>query len=380
MFLITGLGTGGAEMMLFKFLTRLDCTTFSPYVVSLIPGGVFENRIKDLGIPVFSLDMVQGVPNPFVLFRLKKYLDIIKPNIIQGWMYHANFIALFGKLLWDKKVPVLWSIHHSINSLKNEKISLALLIKLTALLSKKPDKVIFSAKTGKFQHLQIGYKSVNSLAINDNFDLTLFREESNRLRGLRNSWSISEDAILIGSLARFHPMKDHLGLLSAAAKVIGKYPNVYFVLAGPNVDYNNYELTSFIKKHGIADKIHLLGEIHYVPKFFNSIDIYVSSSAYGESFPNVIGEAMACGVSCVVTDVGDSKFIVGSTGIVVPPRDTEALMLAFKKLIELGPMKLVKMGEKAKSRISSEFDLDAPNSFVRKYEKLYMQAVEVPNK
>ena len=374
LFVITGLGTGGAEMMLFKFLSRLDRIKFSPYLISLIPGGVFEKRIKDLKIPIYSLNMSQGIPNPFALLKFKKYLNLIEPDIIQGWMYHANFLALCSKLLWNSNVPILWSIHHSVGSLKNEKISLAMLIRLTAFFSSKPNKVIFSANIGKNQHVKLGYQSVNSLAINDNFDLTVFKQFKSSIC-LRETLNIEKKSLLVGSLARFHPMKDHLGLLRAAVEIVRRHSFVHFVLAGPNIDSLNLELNSFIAANGLESNVHLLGEIHYVPDFLNSIELYISSSAYGESFPNVIGEAMACGVPCIATDVGDSKYIIGDAGIVVRPNNPKALCEAINKYVILGAEKLSNIGEVAKERISSNFDLDAPNSFVRKYEAIYHQMV-----
>ena len=373
-FITTSLTTGGAEMMLYKFLSRIDRQKFSPTVISMISGGVFVERVKALDIPVHDLGMQQGVPSLSALRKLNRLLNEIKPDLIQGWMYHANLISYVANILSKRKVPLIWSIHHSIDSLKAEKLSLAAVIKMTALFSSQVDTVVVSAKKGLKQHINIGYNPHNAIAISDNFDLSRYKpidEPSN----LRQTLNLPEDAILIGSVARYHPMKDHANLIDAAAEIVKDYPNLHFVTIGPSVDVQNAALTEQIERLGIAERIHLLGERQDIPSLMTSFDIFTSSSAYGESFPNVLGEAMSCQVPCVATDIGDSQAIIGDTGIVVPPRDPQALATAWRKLVDLSREERHELGLKARKRIQDNFNLDSSNSFVRKYESIYQVAV-----
>ncbi|MEY2858880.1 MAG: hypothetical protein RLZZ74_3193, partial [Cyanobacteriota bacterium] len=335
-FVITALGTGGAEMMLYKLLTRINRDRYSPSVISLIDGGVFIGRFHDLDIPVKTLGMKPGVYNPIILLKLRQMLQEIQPDIIQGWMYHANLAAQLANFLALGKAPVFWSIHHSVDSLKAEKLPLATTIKLTALLSSKVEKVIFSAEKGQKQHIQLGYDPTNGDAIGDNFDLAKYKPASNPQFNLRSSLGLPEDSILIGSVARYHPMKDHANLIEGAAILIANDPKVHFILVGPNVDQQNPALSAQIGKLGIADQVHLLGERQDIPDVMTSFDIFTTSSAYGESFPNVLGEAMSCQIPCVATDIGDSRTVIGETGMVVPPKDPQALADAWQKLIILG--------------------------------------------
>jgi glycosyltransferase involved in cell wall biosynthesis len=374
-FVITGLNTGGAEMMLYKFLSRIDRDKFSPTVIAMLEGGIFVERIQALNIPVYNLGMKEGIPNPQALLRLKKLLQQIQPDIIQGWMYHGNLIAHLANILSKRKVPVFWSIHHSVASLKAEKTTLAATIKLTALLSKHVEQVIFSADKGKNQHLKLGYCSDNAVAIGDNFDISKYKPTSEPQLNLRQSLNLPENSILIGSIARYHPMKDHANLIQAAALIVNENTDVHFILVGPNVDENNPILTEQIKQLGIGEKVHLLGERQDIPEIMTSLDIFTTSSAYGESFPNVLGEAMSCQIPCVATDVGDSEAIVGDTGIVVPPRDSQALREAWRQLILLGKDGRKNLGEKSRKRVETYFDLDGANSFVRKYESMYQIAL-----
>jgi glycosyltransferase involved in cell wall biosynthesis len=370
-FVITALGTGGAEMMLYKLLTRINRDRYSPSVISLIDGGVFIGRFHELDIPVKTLGMKPGVYNPMILLKLRSMLQEIQPDIIQGWMYHANLAAQLANFLALGKAPVFWSIHHSVDSLKAEKLPLAATIKLTALLSSRVEKVIFSAEKGQKQHIQLGYDPTNGAAIGDNFDLAKYKPAANPDFNLRSALSLPEDSILIGSVARYHPMKDHANLIEAAAILIANDPKVHFVLVGPNVDQQNPALSAQIKKLGIADQVHLLGERQDIPDVMTSFDVFTTSSAYGESFPNVLGEAMSCQIPCVATDIGDSRTVIGDTGVVVPPKDPQALADAWQKLIILGQEKRQDLGKQARQRIQDNFNLDGDNSFVRQYESLY---------
>jgi glycosyltransferase involved in cell wall biosynthesis len=370
-FVITALGTGGAEMMLYKLLTRINRDRYSPSVISLIDGGVFIGRFHDLDIPVKTLGMKPGVYNPIILLKLRQMLQEIQPDIIQGWMYHANLAAQLANFLALGKAPVFWSIHHSVDSLKAEKLPLATTIKLTALLSSKVEKVIFSAEKGQKQHIQLGYDPTNGDAIGDNFDLAKYKPASNPQFNLRSSLGLPEDSILIGSVARYHPMKDHANLIEGAAILIANDPKVHFILVGPNVDQQNPALSGQIGKLGIADQVHLLGERQDIPDVMTSFDIFTTSSAYGESFPNVLGEAMSCQIPCVATDIGDSRTVIGETGMVVPPKDPQALADAWQKLIILGQEGRQDLGKQARQRIQDNFNLDGDNSFVRQYENLY---------
>ena len=374
-FVITALGTGGAEMMLYKFLSRMDRDKFFPTVISMIEGGIFVERLQALDIPVYSLGMKAGIPNPLALIKLKKLLNQVKPDLIQGWMYHANLIAHLANIFSDYKVPVFWSIHHSIESLRAEKIPLAAVIKLTALLSQQVEEVVFSAEKGKIQHLKLGYCENNAIAISDNFDISKYKPVSDPQFNLRKSLNLPESSILIGSIARYHPMKDHANLISAAAKIVEDHPELHFILVGPSVDDQNPILTEQIEQLDIGERVHLLGERQDIPEIMTELDIFTTSSAYGESFPNVLGEAMSCQIPCVATDVGDSEAIIGDTGIVVPPKNPQALSEAWHKLILIGKDGRQDLGEKARNRIETYFDLDGSNSFVKKYESIYEAAL-----
>lgn len=368
LYIITGLGTGGAEMMLYRILSRIDKEKFQPVVVSLIDRGTIGDRIEALGIPVYTVGMQRGFPTPIDMYRLITIVKQVKPDIIQGRMYHANIAAQFANFFTGNKTPVLWSIHHTINSLSSEKKTTIAIIKFGAYLSRLPKQILYVSNSSKSQHETLGYSSSKSCLICNGFDLSLFQPSVDNRISVISELNLPKNSFLIGVIGRDHPMKDHANFVRASAILLKKYPNVHFLMIGKGVDHKNPILTQLIKELGIDNHVSLLGERNDIACLISSLDILTSSSAYGESFPNVVGEAMACGVPCVVTDVGDSAWIVGNTGYVVPTRNPEALASAWKKLLELGEDRRESLGKAARARIETEFSLD---SVVAKYESLY---------
>jgi len=176
---------------------------------------------------------------------------------------------------------------------------------------------------------------------------------------------------LIGLISRYHPSKGHQNFLRAAVQLVEDCPEVHFVLAGRGVDQHNKNLTKSIHELCLESRVHLLGERTDTPRVTAALDLAVSSS-FSEGFPNSIGEAMACGVPCVATDVGDSARIVEDTGAIVPPGDHRALAAAWKHLLEIGPEGRQELGAAARNRIKERFNLPA---MVTQYEELYRQLI-----
>ncbi|MEA5597651.1 glycosyltransferase [Rivularia sp. UHCC 0363] len=370
-FITTDLDMGGAEIMLYNLLSKINRQRFCPVVVSLIDGGVWGNRIKALGIPVHTIKMQQGRPTPTGLLRLIKTVNQLKPDIIQGWMYHGNLAAQLASIFSAGKIRVFWSIHHSPTSLSSERIMTRAIIKVGANISQFNHKVIFVSQNSQKLHEQLGYNSDNSCVIPNGFDTDLFKHSVTAKRELRDELNLPESSLMIGLICRYHPMKDHANFLKAAALIANNYSEVNFILAGTDVDENNTFISRLIEELNISSQVHLLGERHDIDRILAGLDIVSLSSAYGEAFPLVIGEAMSCGVPCVVTDVGDSGLIVGHTGKIVPPSNSQALANAWKDLISIGAEGREVLGKAARERIIASFSLE---SVVNRYEKLYETA------
>lgn len=368
-YIITGLGTGGAEMMLYKLLSNINRGLFAPVVVSLMDRGTLGDKIEALGIPIYPIGMQQGKPTPASIGRLIYTIRQLKPDLIQGWMYHGNLAAQLAKGFVYKPVPVLWSVRNSLYSLDYEKARTGAVIKLGAKLSPLPNQIIYNSKISAKQHEKVGYKPNKSVVLPNGFDTEIFAPLREAAVGVRLELGIPINTILIGLIARYHPVKDHANFLQAAALLQKNYPDlpIHFLLSGTEVDRDNQSLECLVKELGLVERIHLLGERQDIPRLTAALDI-ASSSSYTEAFSNVIGEAMSCGVPCVVTDVGDSAWIVSSTGRVIPPRNPQALAIAWKELIDLGAEGRAVLGKAARARVIEHFSI---TSVVAQYETLY---------
>ncbi|MEB3217941.1 MAG: glycosyltransferase [Nostocales cyanobacterium 94392] len=373
-FITTGLYTGGAERMLYNLLSKIDRQRFQPVVISLMNRGVWGKKIDALDIPIYTIGMKEGKPpTPIIVSRLISTVRQIQPDLLQGWMYHGNLAAQFAKLFYARNIPVLWNIQHSMYSLKYEKLMSRLVIKSGAKLSQSPSSIVYVSQTGKSQHEKIGYCSSNGCVIPNATDSCLFVPSQQAKQDVRSKLGLTENDLLIGQFARFHPMKDHANFLHAAALLLqNTSQNLHFLLAGTEVNQDNQILTELIQKLGLSNRVHLLGERSDMPRLTAALDIMTVASAYGEAFPLVLGEAMSCAVPCVVTDVGDSAWIIGNTGKVVPPRDSQALANAWKHLIELGEEARKALGEATRKRNMQLFSLD---SIVTRYEQEYENAL-----
>lgn len=367
MYIISDLSIGGAEMTLYKLLAKTNRDRFDPVVVSLIDQGVLRQRIEALGIAVFTTGMKAGRPTPAGLWRLIKLMRRVQPDLIFGWMYHSCLAAELARILSRHRASVLWSIHDSISAPATQKRLTTAVIKLCRLLSSLPAKIIFVSHAGQSMHQLLGYRAGNSCVIPNGIDVKEFKPSAQARLSVRAELGIPENALLIGLTGRYHPIKDHANFLKAAALNSETNPETHFLLIGRHVDQQNRELCDSIRELGLADRTHLLGERHDTARLAASLDIF-SLSSYGESCPNVIGEAMACGVPCVVTDVGDAVWMVGETGRVIPKRDPNALAAAWKEMIDLGPQKREALGLLARLRVIENFPVQ---SIVAQYEDLY---------
>ncbi len=264
---------------------------------------------------------------------------------------------------------LVWNIRCTNMDLSKYRRMTRLAMRACAVLSRYPYMIIANSQAAIEYHQRRHYRPERSTVIPNGFDLDHFKPDPALRTQVRRELGIPDGASCIGLVARFDPMKDHKTFLRAAGKVGAKYPGAHFVLAGHGVDSNNRTLCQWIKEARLNSRVHLLGQQQEIQIILAGLDIACSSSSYGEGFSNSIGEAMSCGVPCVVTDVGDSARIVGKTGKVVPPRSPHALAEAILELLELSPEERKKLRKLARERIRRHYSLD---KIVAGYERLYM--------
>jgi len=330
---ITELNVGGAETMLFKLVSNMDRNKFDIKVVSLIDIGPIGLKIKEIGVPVIALGMKRGFFNPIMLFKLIKLLKKNKTDLVQTWMYHSDFVGGLASC-FAGNIPVVWNIRHSNLDLKFNKISTICIAKICSMLSSwLPQKIICCSYASKSVHSCLGYDDSKMVVIPNGFDTDTFCPNENARIKMREELNLANDTYLLGLVGRYDTQKDHQNFFNAVGLLHGKYPEVNFVLCGDGITNDNQFLNKLIDKEGVRSVTHLLGRRDDMPLLQASFDVAVSSSC-GEGFSNALGEAMACNVPCVVTDVGDSAIIVGDTGFVVPSRDSQTLAKALEKMIE----------------------------------------------
>jgi len=355
--IITDLDTGGAEVMLCKLLSSLHNDAVNSMVISLMGRGKITEQIEALGVRVETLDLEQGErPGWRTVKKLRQFMRAFNPDIVQGWMYHGNIVATVAVFLFDpmcRKVKLFWNVRQTLYDINNEKIQTRWLIVLGRWLSFFPHSIIYNSNLSAEQHCNVGYLSKKTKIIPNGFDLQKFKPDQHRRQQLREELGVAESVLLVGHISRLHPMKDHATLLRAIDRVVdslsstGSKQEVLFLLIGQGV-------TSELSTN---PAVHFLGERSDIPKIMSALDIVVSSSAWGEGFPNVIGEAMASEVPCVVTDVGDSAYIVGKYGRVCSVGDDQCIANSILQLIE-NKQERETVGRQARKRIKEKYSID----------------------
>jgi len=358
-------------MMLWKLLSRLDRDRFEPVVIALSAhtDGMLQ-RFEGSGIECRLLGM-KTVLDAFALLRLSRTLSDLKPDIVQGWMYYGNVAATLATVLARAGRPVLWNVRGTLVDAAHTPWTTALTIWAGGKLSSLPARIINNSVASATQHeRRYGYDPSRRVILPNGFDTELFQPSAEARASLRAALGVPAGALLVGLIGRYHPMKEHATFLRAAGMLGERHPHVHFVLAGERVNASNDELCRLVEAHGLEGRVHLLGrrdDMHIVAA---ALDIAASASSSGEGFPNVIGEAMSCGVPCVVTDVGDSASVVGDTGRSVQARDVQALAQALDGLVAMDPRDRARLGLRARQRIVDHFSLQ---SVVQRYESLYTE-------
>jgi glycosyltransferase involved in cell wall biosynthesis len=363
---ITGLDTGGAEVMLQKLVAATVRDGVVHNVVSLTSRGAIGASLDAAGVPVHALGMRRGVPDVRAIASLRRRLSRERPQVVQTWMYHANLVGGLAARLAGIR-PVVWNIRASRLDPATEKRGTIWVARGSAraarLLCRR---IVTNSEEALRVHERMGYPAALFVVIPNGFDLGVFRPDGAARASLRAELGLPPGAVLIGMVSRFHRGKDHGTFLAAAARLGARRPDVHFVLAGEGVSTDNDALLQHTRG-GLEGRVSLLGRRADTPRLFAALDISTLTSTY-ESFPNVVGEAMACAVPCVVTDVGDARAIVGDTGVVVPPREPEALVEAWCRLLDLDAGSRRTLGARARERIAEHYSIA---SVAARYVRLY---------
>lgn len=363
-------------MMLYKLLSATPNAENRALVISLTEDGPIGERLRSLDVPVRALGLNKHLPNPVAILRLARWIRTAGPEVVQTWMYHADVIGGIAAKLAAPALPVIWNLRASSLDATVIGAGARTFARLSASLAGRlPRHIVSCSKTAMDLHVALGYPKARMSVIPNGFDLATFRPDREARREIRAELGVAPDDILIGLVARFHPMKDHKTFVRAAERSCAEADNVRFVLCGTGVTWGNTELARWIDAAGLRARFFLLGERSDINRIDAALDIATVASRAVEGFPNVLGEAMACGVPCVATDVGDSAYILGETGRTIAPGDAAALAAAWRQLVELGPQGRRALGRQALERVRANFSLPV---IAARYDALYRSIAGTP--
>lgn len=365
---ITGLGTGGAELSLVNLVNELR-KRHQLLVISMGSAGPVAEHLQRLGVPVTALHAGSGISVAAAFVRLVRVLRAFGPDVVHTWMYHSDLAGgLAARLLGIRSV--LWSLHCSDLSPERTKLRTRIVARACSWLAPAvPRSIVSCSAQAARVHVAMGYPGHKMHVIPNGFDVGRFSPDEQARRTVRQELAFPAEAPLVGLVARLDPHKNHLGFVRAARVVADHRPDVRFLLAGAGIDEGNASLRSAIDAAGLGDRFALLGQRSDIPRLMAALDVLVSASV-AEAFPMVLGEAMSSGVPCVVTDAGDSAEIVADTGRVVAKGDMEGLGRALVELLGLPEQTRRELGLRARKRVMCNY---AIASVANEYELVYTQ-------
>ncbi|MDP7844331.1 glycosyltransferase [Acinetobacter baumannii] len=326
---------GGAEMMLQKLI--LAQPEYDHYLISLINlSDIYEESLKQVKL---SKALNWKITNTAkTISKLAKEIDTIQPDIIQSWMYHANFMVTIANSFCRQSYPIYWGIHHSLNSISEESLSTKVAIYLNKYLSKKATGIVYCAQSSLKQHTQFGFKNKNQVFIPNGIDLEKFRFVE---RDFNNP-------ITIGFVGRNHKAKG-IPYLFEVMSAFKDDPRIEFRVAGKGLSLKDKEIEDLSKKFVIGANVTLLDAVKEMEAFYHGIDVLLMTSIT-EGFPNVLIEAMATGAICISTDVGDARYIINDNGNIAEVLNTDDLINCINNYLKLSVVE-------KKQRMNEAFNL-----------------------
>jgi len=332
LFLARSLDVGGAERQLVVLTAGLRRKGHLVKVAIFYEGGPLELELNASDVPVIHLNKKGRWDILGFLVRLIRAIRQEAPDVIYGWMIIPNVILAFLKPFFPS-VYLVWGIRTSYLNMNLYAWPPRLAYRLEVWLSRWANLIICNSWAGMEYSLKHGLPGKKMLVIPNGIDVQYFKHNPEAGKAVREGWHVREDEKLIGLVARLDPLKDHPIFLRAAALLKKEHPNLRFVCIGDGPDPYKTDLMRLAESLDLGDCLTWAGERLEMPAVYNALDILVSSSA-GEGFPNSVGEAMACGIPCVVTDVGDAARIVGGTGVIISPKDQFALQNGVVSILE----------------------------------------------
>lgn len=292
------------------------------------------------------------------LWRFLREVRRIGPDVIYAFMNTASIIGLAAKLIQNKKISVVWGVRSSNMNLSLYGLLPRLFRRFECRLSKYADLIVSNSFAGRDEATRDGFKDNDFIVIPNGIDIDKFCYKDEWRRDIRAKLDISEETFLIGVVARHDPMKGLECFLEAVALHLQDFPDTRFVLVGSGAENYSNKLKLKAKELMIDSNIHWEGKISDVAPYYSAMDMYTSSSVFGEGFSNTIGEAMSSELPVVVTDVGDARYVVGDLGRIVPPNNHEAIVKEWGNIKRLSSDEFNDIRKKSRKWISEQYSVE----------------------
>ena len=365
MHVISGLHVGGAEMMLYRLLSKSSLQKNS-VVVSLSSGGELAEKIRQLDIEVIELPRGSMI-NTFK--RLNEQVQQSQPNVLQSWLYRADLISAW--VAWRTQTPLIWNVRQTEVAKVEQQTHIWWAQRIAAKVSKWiPKKIIFCAEAARISHEQIGYQQSKGVIINNGIDTHMLAFNESLRSSQRRDWNVTDNEILIGMVGRYDPLKNHARFIRVLQNVIVKcsQQTVKGVLVGRGIHAENKDLMELIRRYELHDKIILIDELENILPVYCALDIHLLTSD-NEGWPNVLAEAMSVGLPCVATDVGDVGVILEDQTAVIDKNNEDQMAKQVAELVQMSDKDRLKIGKLNREKIQQNSSLQ---SAVERYDDLYL--------
>ena len=363
--IIPSLGIGGTEKILDLITEKLKA--HEHIIINLGNSGYIERSLKKRNHKIKKIKF-NFYNFPISLLKILIFLRKENPEIIQSWLYKADLITIFIRLILNHR-NIIWNIRGTkIQDFwkLDKKLCLWLLSKFSKFV---PSRIICCGKKAMDEHISIGYPINKMIIIENGIDTEKYICNLTKNNYLREKLSIKKQKLILGCIGRYEYLKGLDNLIKGLNLIYEKNKSkIAIVLAGKEINTNNKRINNLIQETKNSLQFILLDEIHDVPQILQGLDFYCSPSRY-EGFPNIIAEAMSAGIPCIVSDAGDSERIVGDAGICYGPSTPQNIAFGINKFLELNSNERIELGISSRNRKKENFYL---KKMCNKYEKLYL--------
>ena len=342
-------------------------------IISLTTIGPVGQQLQASGVSIQALGMRSVLDIPRVMWKLFSLIRAEHPDVVQTWMYHADLLGGVAARLAGVR-QVIWGIRTTDIPHGGAVTTAAVRWMCARLSGCIPQVIVCAAEASRDVHVRLGYEASKMMVIPNGYDFSRLQAVSAERNQIRAFCHVAEDEVVVGTLGRFHPDKDQQNFVRAAGMVAAEFPSVRFLMVGRALDWGNVQLVEWITATGFKDRFVLLGERSDVPQCLAAMDIFCLPSR-SEGFPNVLIEAMAMGLPCVATDVGDVAVLLAGDGELVAREDSSALASAIGRMLNKNASTRTELGLRNQMRVRNDYAIEqARVRFDAVYMRLTRQA------